>query len=93
MDRTCGNCGHSISHWTPNRCVCMRGSDSVSIRENENEACSDWDEYSSLNIEQRYQQLEHVARFMYDRMRDFCAPTYAEEAAEKLRECEVILDD
>lgn len=64
--KTCGNCGHSISHWTPNCCVCMRGSDSVSIYNNDRAACSDWDEFSPLNIEQRYEQLEQVAKRMYD---------------------------
>lgn len=40
---TCGNCKHSVKHWTPDKYVCMRSSDSVDFVKGDQEACSDFD--------------------------------------------------
>lgn len=42
-DETCGNCKHSVKHWTPDRYVCMRASDAVEFVQGDQEACSDFD--------------------------------------------------
>lgn len=42
-DETCGNCKHSVKHWTPDRYVCMGASDAVSLVKGDREACSDFD--------------------------------------------------
>lgn len=83
--RTCGTCGHSISHWVPGKCVCMRGSDFVSIYENQREACSDWDKTDPFNIEQRCQHLEQVAREMLETIRGY--------VSENLRGADPLLED
>lgn len=43
MIETCGNCKHSVKHWTPDKYVCMRSSDSVDFVKGDQEACSDFD--------------------------------------------------
>ena len=40
---TCGRCRHSVKHWTPDRYVCMGGSDDVSLVKGDQESCADFD--------------------------------------------------
>lgn len=51
-DETCGNCKHSVKHWTPDRYVCMRASDAVSLVDGDRGACSDFDPltYGGLSV-------------------------------------------
>lgn len=58
MEKTCGTCKHSIDHWIPHKCVCMRCSDSVSLYECDQESCSDYTE--------RTDSVEQVAREMVE---------------------------
>lgn len=45
------------------------------------------------SLEQRYKQLEQVAMWAYEIMRDFCAPAYANEYRDKLEALGVSVDD
>lgn len=99
--KTCGNCGHRLSSPRISDTACavkvIQGDSQAGYAEIDMdnfgncEACDSWT-HRHDPAEQRYKQLEHVAKGMLDFIERVEQTAY-EEFSEQLRDCGVSLDD